>query len=136
MIHSLNDFRAAPRRLFRALNLLLQHLFSHIPPPVSGYRTENMSSGKHLLRSLEKAPIVMLDTEGQFSQLNGKSLTEALLSIAALKKNEFKKHAEWLSDFRIFIKAESQDNFSSWPKSAGSPRKIHQDLYEKYRRKK
>lgn len=85
---------------------------------------------------IEKAPIVLLDTEGQFSQLNGKNLTEALLSIASLKKNEFKKYAEWFSDFHISIKAESQDNFSPWPKSAGSPQKIHQDLYEKYRSRK
>lgn len=86
--------------------------------------------------SIEKAPIVMLDTEGQFSQLPGKNLTEALLSLQDMNNSEFKKYAKWFAEFHILITANSQRGMTQWPKSASSPQKIHQDLYEKYRRKK
>lgn len=84
---------------------------------------------------IEKAPLVSLDTEGQFNQLSGKKLAEALLGLSHFDTKEFQKYTKWFKDFEIDIKAKSEKDLALWSKSSSSPIKLHKEMFEKFRKK-
>jgi hypothetical protein len=82
---------------------------------------------------IESAPIVKYDTEGQFSLLLGKQLTEALLGEHVSDDDEeFTRLRDWFSTSAINITAASWDDLD-YPDVKTKPNELHRSLYNQNR---
>jgi hypothetical protein len=85
-------------------------------------------------RPIESAPIVRLDTEGQFELRRGRTLAEALLLDYGSYDNdeEFIDLRDWFNDFGVNITASSRDEFPSLDIKP-SPDDLHLERYNVHR---
>jgi hypothetical protein len=82
---------------------------------------------------IQLAPIVKYDTEGQFSLLLGKQLTEALLGEHVFDDDEeFTRLRDWFSTFGIDISASCWDDLD-YPDVKTKPDELHHNLYNQHR---
>ena len=85
-------------------------------------------------RPIESAPIVRLDTEGQFELRRGRMLAEALLLDYGAYDNdeEFIDLRDWFNDFGLNITASSRDEFPSLDIKP-TPDDLHLERYNAHR---
>lgn len=84
--------------------------------------------------SIHSAPILQLDTEGQFSLLPGRTLTEAIMSRALEYRSEtdFRQAAKRFTDHGIGISAGALDDLE-YPDAETQPNSIHRQAYNQNR---
>jgi hypothetical protein len=84
-------------------------------------------------RSIEKAPIVRYDTEGQFSIRRGRILAEALLAdLGASDADEFLALSHRLNQFGLNITAKSRSDLK-FPEVKPGPADVHIERYNVHR---
>lgn len=84
---------------------------------------------------IDTAPIVKLDTEGQFSLLSGRTLSEALLGEHVFEDSErFAQLKETFARAGIPISANHYDELE-YPRPPSSPAVFHEERYEENRSK-
>ncbi|KAF0812677.1 hypothetical protein IGB42_02969 [Andreprevotia sp. IGB-42] len=80
-----------------------------------------------------QAAIVKYDSEGQFSLLQGTTLTEALLGDYVFDDDEeFTSLRDWFAEDGITITASNWDDLAS-PEPASTPDDLHETLYNQHR---
>jgi len=84
-------------------------------------------------RPIESAPIVRLDTEGQFELRPGRTLTEALLlDCGSYDEEEFVDLRDWFNVFVLIIPGTSRSDFLS-PNIKPTPDDLHMVRYNAHR---
>jgi hypothetical protein len=79
------------------------------------------------------APIVKLDTEGQFDLMRGRTLSEAMLGHYTYGDDErFAAGRDWLASHGIVVNAKNWHELST-PVAATRPDKLHKTLYNEKR---
>ena len=78
-------------------------------------------------RAITDSPLVILDNEGQFRICAGRTLAEAMLSIAG----EFDEVRDWLRSLGITLSWSREDDMV-WPEEANDPATMHRRLYDRY----
>ena len=82
---------------------------------------------------IDAAPIVKLDTEGQFGLMQGRNVSEAMLGDYTFSDDErFAEGRAWLASCGIAIEALSWHGLST-PTAATMPNKLHRTLYNERR---
>jgi hypothetical protein len=82
---------------------------------------------------IESSPIVKYDTEGQFSLLLGRQLSEALLGEHVFDDDEeFTRLREWFLQNQIIIAASNWDDLD-FPETKTKPNELHRNLYNQNR---
>jgi hypothetical protein len=83
--------------------------------------------------SIDQAPIVKFDNEGQFSICPGSTLTEAILAdTLSCQEDKFPEFKAWYAKYGIEISAASIADFSE-PQVAIAPSVIHHNIYNAQR---
>jgi len=79
-----------------------------------------------------EAPILLLNSEGQFDLCSGRNLAEALLAAWAFDEETFVQRKDWFAKYGVNIVATSLNDLPT-PHSDTLPQELHQKLYREFK---
>lgn len=80
---------------------------------------------------IDRAPIICVDSEGQFRLCEGLHLADALISTCVYDDETFAQRKQWFAAYDIQINAESLESFPDAPNMI-KPDELSKELYEKF----
>jgi hypothetical protein len=81
---------------------------------------------------IDKAPILSLDTEGQFEIATGRALTEAIVAFGLWRDSDFARTRDWCAQRGIVVAARTLSELK-YGAIRCHPREIHLDAYNRHR---
>jgi hypothetical protein len=81
---------------------------------------------------IDKAPILHLDTEGQFEIATGRTLTEAIVAFHFWCDSDFARYRDWCAQLGIVVAARTLSELD-YGAITSHPRDVHLEAYNRHR---